>query len=293
LDLALDFTRRGLARAVLMLTHGLSGSGKTTLTQGLLESIGALRIRADVERKRPAGLQPLESVDSQRASALYGQDMTDAVYAQLGRLAAPVLDSGYHTILDATFLRRAQRDAARQLAVRQAVPCVVLDFDADIEVLRRRLHERSARGTDASDADETVLTTQMRKAEPLQNDEAGPVFRCRLVAPTAGAAMHADWTPLLKWLACGAFGKTLTSEQRGVLERAGTPKVLRTLPWTWRTTCRDEDDLAAPSSAVGPASASAQTRTSRCPSVQLMPIKSCDEPYGNHHRAGLHPQFIA
>jgi predicted kinase len=83
----------------------------------------------------------------------------------------------------------------------------VLDFDADIEVLRQRLHERSARGKDASDADETVLTLQMRTTEPLQDDEAGPVFRCRPTAPTAGAAMQPDWTPLLKWLACCAFGK--------------------------------------------------------------------------------------
>ncbi|MBP6817609.1 MAG: phosphotransferase, partial [Burkholderiaceae bacterium] len=43
-------------RPGLMLTHGFSGTGKTTLTQGLVEQAGALRIRADVERKRLAGL---------------------------------------------------------------------------------------------------------------------------------------------------------------------------------------------------------------------------------------------
>src|SRR5690606_21290531 len=39
---------------LLMITCGLSGCGKTTLTQALLERIGAVRIRSDIERKRMA-----------------------------------------------------------------------------------------------------------------------------------------------------------------------------------------------------------------------------------------------
>jgi hypothetical protein len=40
----------------IVITHGLAGSGKTTLSQSLLEMIGAVRIRTDVERKRLHGL---------------------------------------------------------------------------------------------------------------------------------------------------------------------------------------------------------------------------------------------
>ncbi|MFO0691269.1 MAG: AAA family ATPase [Myxococcota bacterium] len=42
--------------ARLVLTCGLAGSGKTTVSGALVEAIGAVRIRSDVERKRLAGL---------------------------------------------------------------------------------------------------------------------------------------------------------------------------------------------------------------------------------------------
>ena len=53
LDSAEQFTRTPAPR--LIITHGVSGSGKTTLTSALLEAVDLIRIRSDVERKRPAG----------------------------------------------------------------------------------------------------------------------------------------------------------------------------------------------------------------------------------------------
>ena len=40
----------------LIIMHVLSGSGKTTVSGRLIESIGAVRIRSDVERKRMTGV---------------------------------------------------------------------------------------------------------------------------------------------------------------------------------------------------------------------------------------------
>jgi len=36
--------------------HGLSGSGKSTIALAMLERLGAVRVRSDVERKRLHGL---------------------------------------------------------------------------------------------------------------------------------------------------------------------------------------------------------------------------------------------
>ena len=65
---------------------------------------------------------------------------------------------------------RAQRDAVRLLAQRLRLPFVILDFDVEVDLLRRRLRERAAQDTDPSDADEAVLAAQMHKAEPLAPD---------------------------------------------------------------------------------------------------------------------------
>jgi hypothetical protein len=204
LDLALQFSRQ--RRPALLITHGLSGSGKTTLTQGLVEAAGAIRIRADVERKRLAGLGMLERSGSPLNGGLYGEAMTAATYARLLELAAPVLEGGRHAILDATFLRRGQRVAALRSAAARGVPFVILDFASDPDTLRARLRRRAAQGADASEADAAVLDAQLRSAEPLHADELGAVFVVRAVSPRGGAATppHADWSDLLRRLAAVA-----------------------------------------------------------------------------------------
>lgn len=63
--------------------------------------------------------------------------------------------------MDATFLRREDRDAARSLAASMEVPLEILWLEADKEVLRRRIATRTQRGMDVSDADLQVLEMQI------------------------------------------------------------------------------------------------------------------------------------
>jgi len=185
-------------RPALFITHGPSGSGKTTQTQSLLEAAGAVRIRADVERKRLAGLPALVHSASAPGAGLYSPAMTAATYARLLALAEPVLDAGCSVILDATFLHHEQRAAARRWAAERALPFVVLDFEADAPLLHQRLCERAARGGDASEADVQVLDEQLRTAEPLQPDEEPFVY-------AVPAALAPPWAPLLDRLRRGGF----------------------------------------------------------------------------------------
>lgn len=174
---------------VLMITHGYSGAGKTTLTQGLVDEAGAVRIRADVLRKRLAGVAPLARGHD---ALLYSEVSTRATYAGLFDRADAVLRGGCSVVLDATFLQRSQRDAARRFAAERGVRCVILDFDADLATLQDRIVRRAARGDDASDADLAVLAQQVRTSQPLTSDERVDVFSCR------GTPVQADWSELLQ-----------------------------------------------------------------------------------------------
>lgn len=167
----------------LLITHGLSGSGKTTGTQGLLEAIGAPRVRADVERKRLAGLAPLQASRSAPGAGLYGAAMSAATYQRLLDAATSVLEGGWPAIIDATFLRHADREAARRRAESLGVPFLILHFDAPTELLRARLRRRAEQGSDASEADEAVLAMQMAAHEPLQADELDRTYA--VPAPTS------------------------------------------------------------------------------------------------------------
>ena len=187
---------------VLMITHGPSGTGKTTLTQDLLEATGAVRIRADVERKRLFGLEAKTHSGSALSEGLYSAKATASTYARLCELAQAVLDGGRDVILDATFLRRAQRDAARQVAAAKGLRVLVLDFSvaSDPAQLRQRVRERAVRGDDASEADTDVLEAQLHCSEPLDRDEQTWAWQVPPALRGTDDRLHVDWSTLRRRL---------------------------------------------------------------------------------------------
>lgn len=157
--------------AALFINHGFSGSGKTTLSRPLLEQLGAIRVRADVERKRLAGMSAVERGDSDIGAGLYSPDMSARTYDRLETVCEQVLAAGLPVIADATFLRRDQRRRFARLARRLHLPCIILDYRAPEALLRERVEIRAEHGTDASDAGLEVLEHQLQSAEPLEEDE--------------------------------------------------------------------------------------------------------------------------
>ncbi|MBL8419365.1 MAG: AAA family ATPase [Dechloromonas sp.] len=155
----------------LLLMHGLAGSGKSWLAQQLLERLGALRIRSDVERKRLFGLPALARSDSDVGDGIYDAAATKATYDRLVELAHDILAAGYPVLVDAANLKTWQRKAFQELAAVRGVPFVILACTAPEAVLQARLASRQAAGCDASEADYTVLTQQMRTQEALTLDE--------------------------------------------------------------------------------------------------------------------------
>jgi aminoglycoside phosphotransferase family enzyme/predicted kinase len=155
---------------MLIITHGVSGSGKTSGTQPLLEELGAIRIRSDVERKRLLGLDPLRRTDL-RIDNAYSDEINQQTYNRLAQLATAIIRAGFPVIVDATFLRRSDRDQFRNLSEELKVPVVIVSFQAGQKELRRRVLARKTQGHDASEAGLDVLERQIRVQEPLQNDE--------------------------------------------------------------------------------------------------------------------------
>lgn len=153
----------------LVITRGLSGSGKSVLSAGLVEALGAVRLRSDVERKRLAGLAPLARTGAAPGEGIYGPEMTERTMARLRDLAGEVLAAGYPVVVDATFLDRRWRDAMAATAAGAGVPFVILEVRCPEAELRRRV---AARQGDASEADLAVLEGQLADFAPLDPDEA-------------------------------------------------------------------------------------------------------------------------
>lgn len=165
----LAFARRASRprRKQLLLMHGVSGSGKTWVSELVLERIGALRLRSDIERKRLCGLPALAPRAMAPDSGLYDAVTTRATYLRLEQLAQIILDAGFPLVIDAASLKHWQREIFRNLARTLHVPFRIISCRASEPALRRRVLAREQAGTDASDADLAILEYQLQNSESL------------------------------------------------------------------------------------------------------------------------------
>lgn len=154
----------------LAITHGVSAVGKSHVALRLVEALGAVRLRSDVERKRLLGQQP-ENASGQVGQGIYSAQAGEATYARLHQLARSALDAGFSAVIDATYLKHEQRQAAWQVAESCGVPFLILDCAAPEAVVEQWLAERQAAGGDPSDATLEVIHAQQASREPLTDSE--------------------------------------------------------------------------------------------------------------------------
>lgn len=157
LDDALTFLAS--ARPIVMAIGGLSGSGKSTISDLLAPHFtaapGAIQLRSDIERKRLLGVGQFTHLDAEA----YDATVTQEVYDELRRSEETAIRAGRSAILDATFIREADRNGVEDIARNNHVPFLGFWLSAPSDVLKARL---AVRGRDASDATVTVLEKQLR-----------------------------------------------------------------------------------------------------------------------------------
>jgi aminoglycoside phosphotransferase family enzyme/predicted kinase len=161
---------------LLLLCHGFSGSGKSTIAAHLAENLPALHLRSDLERKRLCGLAAMADSGSQLQGGIYTENITELTYSHLAALAEDILRSGVSVIVDATCLKRRQRDLFRNCAKKSAARLVILDIQTSESTLRQRIAKRFGSRLDSSEADIAVLEQQMRQQQPLAEEEMPDVI---------------------------------------------------------------------------------------------------------------------
>ncbi|MFB4391488.1 MULTISPECIES: AAA family ATPase [unclassified Pseudomonas] len=155
---------------LLAITHGVSAVGKSHVAMRLVEALGAVRVRSDVERKRLFGEQQRQAA-GQVQGGIYDQDASAATYRRLNELAATILRAGLPVVLDATYLKHQQRKAAADVASDTGVPFLILDCQAPDAVIASWLEQRQAENVDPSDATLEVIKAQQASRDPLVDEE--------------------------------------------------------------------------------------------------------------------------
>lgn len=153
----------------LAITHGVSASGKSHVAMRLVEALGVLRLRSDIERKRLHGEQPERSDGI--GTGIYSAQASEATYDRLHQLAEKALNAGFSVVIDATYLKQQHRQAAWQIAEATGVPFLIIDCHAPDAVIEEWLRQRQLENRDPSDATMEVVRAQQASREPLTEDE--------------------------------------------------------------------------------------------------------------------------
>lgn len=169
----------------LTITHGVSAVGKSHVAMRLVDALGAIRLRSDVERKRLLGT-PSQTHGEQLAEGIYSAEANKATYTKLHALAGLILRAGFPVVIDATYLQGAQRDEAAQVAEATGVPFLILDCVAPATVIASWLAQRQLQGNDPSDATEEVIQAQQASRQPLT---AAEILRSKVVETNVSASL--------------------------------------------------------------------------------------------------------
>jgi aminoglycoside phosphotransferase family enzyme/predicted kinase len=165
-----------IASPFLAITHGVSAVGKSHVAMRLVESLGAIRLRSDVERKRLLGEQSAE-LKGQISAGIYSPEAAKATYQRLHQLANAALHAGFSVVLDAAYLKHEQRQAARQVAEHTGAPLLILDCHAPDTVISTWLAQRQAAQQDPSDATQAIIDAQHANREALSIAEQAVSLR--------------------------------------------------------------------------------------------------------------------
>jgi uncharacterized protein len=176
--------------APALVVCGVPASGKSHLADALGAMAGCPVLSSDVVRKELGGL----AAHDRGTPSLYTPEVSGRVYRELGRRSAAARAAGHGVLVDATFRRRADRDAFRE-GWAGAAPLTFVQCVAPAEVLRLRALAREQDPARTSDAGIEVVQHELARFEPL--DETDPFHHLLLRTDRGAEAAIADLLALL------------------------------------------------------------------------------------------------
>ncbi len=150
-ELALRYAVAG-SRPAALVVMGRVGTGKSTVARYLADTLGWTVYSSDRLRKEQAGVEPFVRGSEQERASLYSAARSRETYEALTAHALDALDEGHGVILDATYSKRADREALRSALRDSSHAYAFIELTSSDEDVRHRLRLRDSEGDQVSDA---------------------------------------------------------------------------------------------------------------------------------------------
>ncbi len=126
---------------------GLTGSGKTTVAKALKERADFVVISSDEVRKQLVGMDVYDKDLSDYKKGIYSEEMTQRAYDEIVNQAYGFVKNGKSVILDATFIKKWQRNKVferlKRLGIKPLVVFLEVDEELALEHFKKREKEKS------------------------------------------------------------------------------------------------------------------------------------------------------
>ncbi|MFA5629679.1 MAG: AAA family ATPase [Dehalococcoidales bacterium] len=166
----------------LLITVGLTGCGKSTIASGLAKKLGLAYLSSDITRKKLANIDAKEHRFDSFTGGIYSPEFTQKTYSQLFKETEEILKDGGSVIIDATFVRAADRKTAQKLAEKYGARFFLIECNIDDETARKRLDRRLTEES-VSDGRWEIYLEQKKFMEPVQEIPAASHIKINNAAP--------------------------------------------------------------------------------------------------------------
>ena len=163
------FYARRMNRPILVITGGLIGTGKSTVARSLTLALGWEWLRVDLLRKELAQIPPGEHRFEGFQQGIYSPDFSRRTYEVLLHRAAILLGEGKTALLDASFKKQADRQAALALARKSGADFLLIECWCADEEIQKRLAQRAREKDEPSDGRWEIFADQKKDYDRVED----------------------------------------------------------------------------------------------------------------------------
>ncbi|MGM5482408.1 MAG: AAA family ATPase, partial [Nanobdellota archaeon] len=156
----------------IIISCGITATGKSRWLKTIADVLNAGVLRTDKVRKEIMNIDDSEERSKSFFEKHYTEEKRQKVYNEIFRRVKKVLKAGGKIAIDASFIKKENRDYVKKLAKEYGAEFIIIETHASEDVIKSRLEQRRHREDNISDADfENAYKYQLNNFQKPSSEE--------------------------------------------------------------------------------------------------------------------------